>query len=63
MGEDGRAVAFQMLIEPDAGLSLGHDRCKRGLADLKRIAPQVVAVQFDQVKAYRNVLSSCGGSE
>ena len=51
MGEDGRAVAFDMLIEPDAGAGLGHDRCERGFADLKRITPQVVAVQFDQAKA------------
>jgi hypothetical protein len=50
MGEDGRAVALDMLIEPDAGAGLGHDRRERGLADLKRITPQVVAVQFDQVK-------------
>src|SRR5262249_58176803 len=50
MGEDGRAVALDMLVEPDAGPSLGHDRCERGLADLKRITPQIVAVQFDQVE-------------
>src|SRR5215471_4417086 len=50
MGEEGRAVAFDMFIEPDARAGLGHDRCERGLADLKRIAPQVVAVQFDQVE-------------
>src|SRR5262249_22952678 len=50
MGEDGRAVALDMLVEPDARSSLGHDRCERGLADLKRIAPQVVAVQLDQVE-------------
>jgi hypothetical protein len=50
MGEDGRAVAFDMLIEPDAGASLGQDRCERSLANLKRIAPQVVAVQLDQVE-------------
>jgi hypothetical protein len=50
MGEDGGAVALDMLIEPDAGAGLGHDRRERGLADLKRITPQVVAVQFDQVK-------------
>jgi hypothetical protein len=49
MGEDGRAVALDMLIEPDAGAGLGHDRCERGLADLKRIAPQIVAIQFDEV--------------
>src|SRR6516164_972744 len=50
MGEDGRAVAFDMLVEPDAGAGLGHDRGERGLADLKRIAPQVVAVQLDEVE-------------
>ncbi len=57
MDEDGRAVALDMLVEPDAGSGLGQDGCERGLADLKRIAPQVVAVQLDQVKAYRNTLS------
>src|SRR5215813_104742 len=41
MGEDGRAVALDMLIEPDAGAGLGHDRGERGLADLKRITPEV----------------------
>jgi hypothetical protein len=39
-----------VFVEPDAGAGLGHDRRERGLADLKRIAPQVVAVQFDQVE-------------
>src|SRR5262249_32706740 len=50
MGEDGRAVALDMRVEPDAGAGLGDDRCERGLADLKRIAPHVVSVQFDQVE-------------
>src|SRR6516165_2752219 len=50
MGENGRAVALDMLVEPDAGAGLVHDRCKHGLAALQRIAPEVVAVQFDQVK-------------
>src|SRR5262249_51675223 len=40
VGEDSRAVALDMLVEPDAGAGLGHDRCERSLADLKRIAPQ-----------------------
>jgi len=31
------AVALDMLVEPDAGAGLGHYRCERGLADLKRI--------------------------
>ena len=46
MGENG----LDMLVEPDAGLGLGHDRCERGLANLKRIAPEVVAVQLDEVE-------------
>src|SRR5258708_4695946 len=50
MGEDGRAVAFDMLVEPDAGAGLGHDRCERGLADLKRITPQIVPVQLDEIE-------------
>ena len=50
MREDGRAVSLGMLAEPDAGVNPGHDRCERGLADLKRTAPQVVTVQFDQVE-------------
>ena len=50
VGEDSRAVALDMLVEPDAGAGLGHRRCERGLADRKRITPQVVAVQFDQVE-------------
>jgi hypothetical protein len=51
MGEDGRAVAFDMLIEPHAGASLGQHARERGLADLKRIAPEVVAVQLDEVES------------
>ena len=51
MGEDSRAVALDMLIEPDAGAGLGHDRCERGLADLKRIAPKVVASAGNSAQA------------
>jgi hypothetical protein len=50
MGEDRRAIAFDMLVEPNAGAGLGRDRCERGLADLKRITPQVVAIQFNEVE-------------
>jgi len=50
MSGDRRAVALDVLIEPDAGAGLGHDRCERCLADLKRIALQVVTVQFDEVE-------------
>jgi hypothetical protein len=30
VGEDGRAVALDMLVEPNARAGLGHDRCERG---------------------------------
>src|SRR5262249_10561165 len=49
VGEDGRAVALEVLIEADAEAGLGHDRCERGLADLKRITPEIVAVLLDRV--------------
>ena len=39
-----------MLIEQDAGAGPGHDRRERGLAYLKRVAPQIVAVQLDEVE-------------
>src|SRR5262249_29245571 len=50
MGEDGRAVAFQMLVEAQAKASFGQRTSKRGLADLKWIAPEIVAVQFNEVE-------------
>src|SRR5262245_384222 len=53
MGEEGRAVAFDMFIEPDAQAGLGHDKSERGLADMKRIAPQVVAVPLDEVEGIK----------
>ena len=51
MGEDGRAVALDMLVEAQAKASFGQRTSKRGLADLKRITPQVVAIQLDQVES------------
>src|SRR5262245_14116559 len=39
-----------MLVEAQAKASFGQRTSKRGLADLKRIAPQVVAVEFDEVE-------------
>jgi hypothetical protein len=50
MSEDGRAVALDMLIEPDAVSGLGQDRCERGFADLERVTPHVVAVPFDEIE-------------
>jgi hypothetical protein len=45
-----RTVALHVLVELEAGAGLGHDTGERGLADLKWIAPEIVAVQFDQVE-------------
>ena len=50
MSEDGRAVALHVLVEAQDKASFGQHTSKRGLADLKRVAPQVVAVQLDQVE-------------
>jgi hypothetical protein len=38
------------LVEPDATAGLGQDHLQRGLAALKRIMPQIVAVQLAQVE-------------
>ena len=51
MGEDGWAIAFHVLVEAQAKASFGQHTSKRGLVDLKRITPQVVAVQLDQVES------------
>jgi hypothetical protein len=50
MGEDSRAVAFQMLVEAQAKARFGQRTSKRGLAHFQGIAPEVVAVQLDQVE-------------
>ena len=51
MAEDDLAiVTFHMLIEANAGSSLGQRRRERGLADLQGVTTQVVTVQLDQIK-------------
>jgi len=49
-------ILAHVFVEPDAGAGLCHDRCKRCLADLKRIASQVVAIQLDQVEGVEEYL-------
>jgi hypothetical protein len=67
-GHFSRAVALDMLVEPDTGTGLGHDRCERGLADLRGVTAQVVAIQFDEVEGvqqpscWRYPLSALPGS-
>jgi hypothetical protein len=50
VGEDGRAVALYVFVEPDAGASPGKHAHERGFSDLKRIAPQVIAVLLDEIE-------------
>ena len=49
VGEDGRAVAFDMLVGR-AKASFGQHTSKRSLAHFQRITPHVVAIQLDQVE-------------
>ena len=50
MGEDGRAVALDVLVEAQAKASFCQHASKRGLAHFQRITPHVVAVQLDEVE-------------
>src|SRR5262249_41483796 len=65
VSEDGRAVAFHVFVELYPGAGLGHDSGERGLATLERIAPQIVAVQFDQVEGVqeRAVIMAAAANE
>ena len=53
MAEDSRPVALNVLVPSSY---LGQHRSEGGLADLKRIAPQVVPVQLDQVEGVEEYL-------
>jgi hypothetical protein len=48
MGEHGGAVSLNVLVEAQSGRRALQQRRQRGLAHLERLAPQVIAVQFDQ---------------
>src|SRR5262249_17073908 len=58
VGEDGRAVAFQMLVEAQAKASFGQHTSKCGLRT--SIGSRRLSSPFSSIrsKAYRNVLSS-----
>jgi hypothetical protein len=47
VGEHG---GVSMLVEAEAGRGPLQQRRQRGLARVERLAPEVVAVQFDQVQ-------------
>ena len=44
---DFAVLVLDVLIEPNTGASLGEHRGERGLADLERVAAQVVAVELE----------------
>jgi hypothetical protein len=44
------AVAFQVLVEPNTGGRLGQHHGQRFFAAFRRITPQIVAIQFDQIE-------------
>jgi hypothetical protein len=48
--EDGRAVLFDVLVELDTRLCSRQQLCQGSLALLDGIAPQIVAVQFHEVR-------------
>ncbi len=50
MAEHRRAVIFDVVIEPNTVTSIGQKIGKRRLADLERIAAEIVAVQLDQIE-------------
>jgi hypothetical protein len=51
MAENGLTIALHMLVKPNAGAGLGHDRCERGLADLKRICCMAVAAYWAAIQS------------
>jgi hypothetical protein len=46
-------VGLDVFVEPQAGRGLRQHRGERGLAHVERVAPQVVAVERDQVERVR----------
>jgi hypothetical protein len=50
MDKHGGAIGFDMFVQADADGGLGENRGERGLADLKRLATKIVAVQFYEIE-------------
>jgi hypothetical protein len=51
VAEDGLAVALDVLVPSQARPHLDQQGSQRGLADIERLSPEIVAVQFDQVES------------
>jgi hypothetical protein len=54
MAEYGRPIRLDMFADADAGTALGQQRGQCGLAHLKRLAAQIVAVQLDQIEGIQD---------
>jgi hypothetical protein len=52
MGENGRAIALDMLVEPDAGASLGGKRAGLELKPVHPSSQQVEDVVYDMGRDY-----------
>ena len=51
-------LPLDMVVKPNAVACPRDDVRQRGLAELKRVTPQVVTVQFNQVEGVQNPLAS-----
>jgi hypothetical protein len=49
--EHGRAIILDVLVQPQARRRTPEHTGERGLPHVERVAPQVVAVELDQVEA------------
>jgi hypothetical protein len=59
MGEDGRAVAFHVLVEAQAKASFGQHTSKRGLRTSRGSRRMSSPFSSIRSKAYRNTSPSC----
>jgi hypothetical protein len=58
--EDIRAVCFQVLIQPQAQRRSWEHAGEHGLPHVQRVTPQIIAVEFDQVKGIEeNAIALC----
>ena len=57
------AVVLQVLVQPHPGTDLAQDAGERRLADLERLAPQIRAVELQQVEGVEKRLRLVASAE
>src|SRR5262249_37379523 len=50
VGEHGRTIGLDVIVEPQARSGTPQYRCQRGLPCIERLTPQVVTVQLDEIE-------------